>query len=110
MTVHKYGKETGTVCEKFRAGDGTSEWGGEVNCPDCLKIGTKPVYWLGTEIKTCQVCSGAMSTVMYDCRVPGMGWANICHHCFTGYRCKLGTGLGQKYKKQTDGRWLKVKG
>jgi hypothetical protein len=47
---------------------------------------------------------------MYDARVPGVGWANICGAVFRARGCSLGTGNGQKYVQQVDGRWLRVAG
>jgi hypothetical protein len=71
----------------------------------------KPKYWMGSEIKTCDLCSGSMAkaSVMYDATLPGVGWCNCCHSCFQAYRGKLGEGRGQKYKRTPEG-WLLVKG
>lgn len=38
-------------------------------------------------------------------------WANMSPASFAKYGIgRLGTGHGQRYKKQADGRWLKVEG
>jgi hypothetical protein len=37
-------------------------------------------------------------------------WANMCLTCHKRYGVGLGTGLGQKYRRQMDHRWLKVGG
>ena len=40
-------------------------------------------------------------------------WANmtpISWNHYTGTKGRLGLGLGQRYKKQADGKWLKVEG
>ena len=67
-------------------------------------------YGTGHLEDNCQLCYQPFGKLMYDClwRV-GLVWANMCHKCFVEQRCILGTGFGQKYKK--DGkRWLKVSG
>jgi hypothetical protein len=48
---------------------------------------------------------------MYDAAIGPFGpWGNICKNCFLENGCSTGTGRGQEYKLQDDGRWLKVKG
>jgi hypothetical protein len=48
---------------------------------------------------------------MYDAMVPSFGqWGNIGEDAFKTHGCSLGTGRGQKYERQPDGRWLKVEG
>jgi hypothetical protein len=50
----------------------------------------------------CGACHGTIGSVFYDCFVPQMGmWADVCHACFKQYKCKLGTGQGQKYDTKT---------
>jgi hypothetical protein len=51
------------------------------------------------------------TAVMYDAKTRMGPWANMTEESFKqhGYG-KLGLGLGQKYAKQADGRWLKVAG
>lgn len=67
-------------------------------------------YWEGSEPDQCQTCQRDYEGVMYDARLPLHGsWANICRRCFVAFGCRLGTGWGQKYEKQPDGSWLKVK-
>ena len=65
-------------------------------------------YWLGT-ITHCDLCKEPLQGTMHDARTM-RGWANICHACFVDEDCKTGTGNGQTYRKQPDGRWLKVAG
>ena len=73
----------------------------------------QPVYWSGT-ISKCNLCPQPLGDVdggraMYDVRIPAYGsWANVCYGCFQSYGCTLGTGLGQSYALQPDGRWLKT--
>ena len=37
-------------------------------------------------------------------------WANMSPESFKQYGVGLGTGRGQKYKKQPDGKWKKIQG
>lgn len=71
---------------------------------------TNPVYW-ASPLNGCDVCCADFpGGIMYDAVVSGM-WGNVCQSCFSlDPRAKLGTGFGQKYEKQVDGRWLKVEG
>lgn len=69
---------------------------------------TGPVYWL-SPLTRCDMCGSQFHGTMYDARVQGC-WGNVCHSCFTLDGGRLGTGLGQKYELQGDGRWLKVAG
>lgn len=50
-------------------------------------------------------------TVMYDGKTQMGPWANMSETSWKLHGVGiLGTGYGQKYKKQADGRWLKVEG
>jgi hypothetical protein len=69
----------------------------------------KPRYWAG-KITTCDVCEGTVSTMFVDGRMTAGPWANMCRVCFVNHGVGLGTGRGQKYVKQADGKWLKVEG
>lgn len=69
------------------------------------------VYWTSPLPATgCQLTNRPFNEVMYDANLPGIGWGNWCQETFDEYRGRLGTGLGQKYVLQDDGRWLKVEG
>ena len=70
---------------------------------------SKEVYWCGQLANACQITQTPFDGVMYDAKTR-FGWANICQTTFDAMGCKLGTGLGQKYVQQVDGRWLKVEG
>jgi hypothetical protein len=73
-----------------------------------FKMTTKQ-YWLSPVPAGCDVCKGPFNGVMYDAKVGGP-WGNICDPCFKEHKCSLGTGYGQKYEKQDDGKWLKTAG
>jgi len=58
--------------------------------------------WRGRKPVNCDLCGGTIGSVFYDASIPAYGsWALICHGCFRAYRCKLGTGRGQKYDSKT---------
>lgn len=72
---------------------------------------SKPVYWCG-EVTNCDTCSSRLLTIMFDGKTTHGPWANMCPSCFRlgpGVG-RTGQGLGQKYEKQADGRWLKTEG
>lgn len=50
-------------------------------------------------------------SVMYDAKTKMGPWANMTEQSFKQYGVgKLGTGFGQKYQLQENGRWLKIAG
>jgi len=76
-----------------------------------MKIGEKkPVYWLGP--KKCDICKKDITDILYDSKTRMGPWATMCSECYMKVRAYagLGTGLGQKYQRQDDGRFLKIRG
>jgi hypothetical protein len=70
----------------------------------------KEVYWLG-DLGPKDNWGSTYRGVMYDARTVYGVWGNMSESSWKLFGCgKLGTGYGQKYKKQADGRWLKVEG
>lgn len=72
-----------------------------------VKLGLVPekqIFWCGEVVK-CDLCKAAFDTVMYDSNTR-YGWGNVCQPCFKEHGRGLGIGLGQRYEKQPDGRWL----
>jgi len=68
------------------------------------------VWWSG-DVPERDLVGYPITSVFYDARIGRTGpWAILSHASFLTYECKLGLGFGQKYRKQADGRWLKVKG
>ena len=76
----------------------------------------RKVYWLSPLKDECQSCGKPFGKLMYDMKTQGGPWANLCDNCamhnggnHPGIG-RLGLGLGQKYEKQPDGKWLKTEG
>lgn len=71
------------------------------------------VRWISPVPTVCDTCSNPIHDVFYDEKTTMSGrWGCICETCHTlgpGLG-KLGPGLGQKFEKQPDGRWLKTEG
>lgn len=67
-------------------------------------------YWHGTDPVRCDVWGQPITTVFYDAKMPGAGWAMMHPDTFEALSCALGPGRGQRYEKQEDGRWLKTAG
>jgi len=78
--------------------------------PGSLPATPPKVYWSSPLPDACQLTGKPFNGVMYDANLPGLGWGNFCFEAFDERGGKLGTGLGQKYRLQDDGRWLKVAG
>ena len=70
-----------------------------------------PVYYAGEPDK-CDLCfrSFALMTVMYDGQTTMGKWADMCQTCFSRFGRGIGQGIGQRYSKQEDGKWLKTAG
>ncbi|MHA2384155.1 MAG: hypothetical protein ACXACT_16400 [Candidatus Thorarchaeota archaeon] len=69
----------------------------------------RKVYWLGN-IDTCNICPTKITTTFIDGKTTMGPWAILCPQCHKDVGYGLGTGLGQRYVLQEDGRWLKVEG
>lgn len=68
------------------------------------------VFWCGDLQDECNICQGSFGSVMFDARTRSGQWGNLCQKCFRRFGNGLGTGKGQQYAKQNDGRWLKKGG
>ena len=66
-------------------------------------------YYVGPPTD-CDICRDKITDVFYDCATVMGPWGNLCPDCFERYSYGLGTGRGQKYNKQGNGRWLKTAG
>jgi hypothetical protein len=60
--------------------------------------------------KKCDICWRLIEEEFVD-GATWMGyWSNMCTSCHQDFGRGLGTGKGQRYKKQQDGTFLKVEG
>jgi hypothetical protein len=69
----------------------------------------RKVYWL-SPLKDCDICHNPFGNIMIDGKTRQGPWGNLCERCHTVFGVGLGLGRGQKYEKQTDGKWLKIGG
>lgn len=74
-------------------------------------MGYQP-FWMGTAPSKCDLCSAQITSKFIDGAVPRLNraWACVCPSCFSKEGMTLGTGRGQEYTKQADGRFLKTGG
>lgn len=68
-------------------------------------------YWLGS-VPQEDDFGYPITDVFYDAKTKMGPWATMSEKGWKYNRAspKLGTGYGQKYEKQADGRWLKTEG
>ena len=70
----------------------------------------REVYWRGT-IRTADDFNDPITTEFIDGKTRHGPWAIMTPQSWKRMGVnQLGVGFGQKYKKQPDGRWLKVQG
>lgn len=73
-------------------------------------MGTKTT-WISPPPKQCDLCRAAIRTVFVDGRMHrATTWAIMCIDCHAVHGVGLGTGKGQEYARQADGRFVKTKG
>lgn len=72
-------------------------------------MANKIVTWSGST--TCDFCHKEIPHTLIDGKTMMGSWATMCPQChaFYGYR-KFGTGIGQKYQKDSNGKFVKVEG
>jgi hypothetical protein len=76
-----------------------------------LPAAPRAVYWLGTPPTICDLCQRPLADTFIDGAVKPQGsWGNLDLACHRKFGVGLGTGKGQMYKRQADGRWLKTEG
>jgi hypothetical protein len=70
----------------------------------------KEVYW-SSKLPPKDDFGDTYVGVMIDGKTKMGPWANMTPTSWKRHGIgRLGTGYGQKYKRQSDGRWLKVEG
>jgi len=73
-------------------------------------MNTTPRYW-GSPVPEKDDFGDTITDEIIDAVTMVGPWALMTPRSFRrNGRGKLGTGCGQRYKKQTDGKWLKVEG
>lgn len=79
-----------------------------INYPESQQV---KVFRAGDPGK-CDFCNQPLTDEFVDAMTNRGPWANMCMHCWPINRAtaRLGPGLGQRYKRQEDGRFLKVEG
>lgn len=70
----------------------------------------KPKYWDAPFIPSKDDFNYTITDEIIDGRTVMGPWALMTPQAHAIYGLGLGTGYGQKYKKQADGRWLKIAG
>lgn len=71
---------------------------------------TEPVYWIGDVPIVCDICRQRIENTFVDGATMNGPWANMDLRCLRTHGRGLGRGRGQMYRRQEDGRWLKVEG
>jgi hypothetical protein len=69
---------------------------------------SKSRYWLGDPPTRCELCREPIRMTFTDGATRRGGWALMCPCCFGLYGLGLGTGRGQQYTQQPNGKWLKT--
>jgi len=67
-------------------------------------------YWLGTPPTRCDACGFTLARVFLDAATRRGRWGILCPGCHAEIGLGVGTGRGQRYERQPDGRWLKTAG
>jgi len=68
------------------------------------------LYWGGSNPTCCDICHQQFETQMVDGKTDQGPWGLLCVHCHESHGVGLGTGRGQLYELQAEGRWLKIDG
>lgn len=68
----------------------------------------REVFWCGAAPDVCQLCDQPITDTFIDGRTMWGPWACMCKECWEEKGDGLGTGRGQMYGRQPDGRFLKI--
>lgn len=68
------------------------------------------VYWAGPVPTKCDLSGAPITHEFVDGRTRQGSWGNMHPDTHRIYGVGCGTGNGQRYRSQPDGRWLKVEG
>lgn len=72
-------------------------------------MNNKEVKWMGS--KVCDFCHKDIDDILIDGKTMMGPWAVMCEECHSihGYPT-FATGIGQKYKKNSEGDFVKIEG
>lgn len=71
----------------------------------------KEVFWLGIPPSNCDISGERIDNEFIDGRTQNGPWAIMTPTTWNKYGVgRLGTGFGQRYVKQSSGKFLKVEG
>jgi hypothetical protein len=70
----------------------------------------EPVYWISEPPDRCDICGKLIHFTFIDGATSRGPWANMDLACHRMHGRGIGPGRGQMYRRQDDGRWLKVEG
>ena len=68
----------------------------------------KEVEWMGST--KCDYCNEEIKDDLYDAKTIYGPWATMCKEHFKKLSCSIGPGKGQHYKKNEQGKFIKVEG
>lgn len=74
-----------------------------------MGIANGKVYWVG-DVDNCDICTVSMANKFVDGKTIYGSWATMCQSCHKRIGMGFGAGKGQLYEKQSDNRWLKIRG
>lgn len=71
----------------------------------------REVYWQGA-VGECDGCGWDLNkeSEFYDAKTKHGPWGTLCAKCFDILGIGVGTGRGQHYRRQEDGKFKKVAG
>ena len=69
----------------------------------------EPLYW-ASPVSKCDLCHVDIAQVFIDGKTDKGPWGCMCILCHALHGYGLGMGRGQKYSRQSDGKWLKTEG
>jgi hypothetical protein len=70
----------------------------------------EPVYWISEPPAVCELCGQKIKETFADARTVQGPWGSLDLKCLRIHGVGVGKGKGQVYRRQDDGRWLKVEG
>jgi hypothetical protein len=66
------------------------------------------IRWVGGDPSICEICKRSVEGTFVDGKTTMGPWATMCVPCHKKWGVGIGTGRGQKYERQADGKWSKV--